>query len=78
MPCLHDLHSIPQDVPFLILAGTYANGSGVLNVPIFFSLVVSLVGMVSYVFYLVVERHNIQARRGQGLITSNAGVEINN
>lgn len=49
-----------QDVPFLILAGTYANGSGVLTVPIFFSLVVSLVGMVAYVYYLVVERHNIQ------------------
>ena len=52
-------HSVLQDVSFLVLAGTYANGAGFLNVPAFFSIVVSLLGIISYFIYLIRERENI-------------------
>lgn len=52
-------HSVLQDVSFLVLAGTYANGAGFLNVPAFFSIVISLLGIISYFIYLIRERENI-------------------
>lgn len=47
-----------QDLPFLILAGTYANNV-FLNVPTFYSLCVSLIGIVTYIAYLIREKQNI-------------------
>ena len=48
-----------QDLPFLILVGTYASQIDFLSVPSFYSLVVSLLGMFTYVVYIVRQRHNI-------------------
>ena len=47
-----------QDVPFLVLVGVYASKT-FLSVPSFYGLTVSLVGIMSYLVYLVQERHNI-------------------
>lgn len=54
-------HFVLQDVSFLILAGAYASGAGVLNVPAFFSILVSLVGIITYLVYLILERENISS-----------------
>ena len=59
--CIYDTHTLflLQDIPFLVLSGVYTNDLGTLNVSTFFSLTVSLVGIISYFFYLFLERHNI-------------------
>ena len=48
----------PQDLPFLVLAGTYANNV-FLNVPTFYCLTISLIGIVTYICYLLREKQNI-------------------
>ena len=48
-----------QDVPFLILAGIYTSRIGLLTPPSFFSLCVSLLGIGSYLLYLLRERSKI-------------------
>ena len=52
------MFSSTQDLPFLILAGTYAN-MGFLDVPAFYCLGISLIGIVTYLAYLITERQNI-------------------
>ena len=47
-----------QDLPFLILVGVYAE-MAFLNVPAFYSLGVSFVGILAYLVYLCRERRNI-------------------
>lgn len=58
-----DLYLTPplskQDVLFLIFAGSYVSGLGTLTIPSFFSLSLSIVGVCSYLVYLVLERNSI-------------------
>ena len=46
-------------MPFLILVGTYATQIDFLGVPSFYGLAISLLGIVSYVVYLIRHRKNI-------------------
>lgn len=48
-----------QDVLFLIIAGAYINGIGTLTIPSFFSLSLSIIGFISYVIYLILERNYV-------------------
>lgn len=47
-----------QDLPFLILVGVYAEKT-FFNVPSFYSLSVALIGILTYIVYLVREGRNI-------------------
>ena len=40
---------------FLIIAGTYVSGIGTLTIPPFFSISLSIIGVISYVVYLIRE-----------------------
>lgn len=53
-----------QDIPFLVLAGYFTQQTKALHVSAFFTLSVSLLGVVAYFGYLVVERGNIQGYFG--------------
>lgn len=44
---------------FLIIAGTYVSGIGTLTIPPFFSISLSIIGVVSYIVYLFMERNYI-------------------
>lgn len=41
----------------MIIAGAYVNGIGTLTIPSFFSLSLSILGVISYVSYLILERN---------------------
>ena len=48
-----------QDIPFLILAGVYTSQISTLTIPSFFSLAISLLGIASYLIYILRERNSI-------------------
>ena len=58
---IYHFNPFPQDIPFLILAGTYTQSSSSFNVPVFFAILASLLGILTYLLYLLRERNNIQA-----------------
>ncbi len=43
----------------MIIAGAYVNGIGTLTIPPFFSLSLSIIGVISYVVYLILERNYV-------------------
>ena len=43
----------------MIIAGAYVNGIGTLTIPPFFSLSLSIIGVILYVVYLILERNYI-------------------
>ena len=43
----------------MVIAGAYVNGIGTLTIPPFFSLSLSIIGVISYVVYLILERNYV-------------------
>ena len=52
-------HLLLQDVPFLILGGVYSTPPNPPTLPALATIVVSLCGIIVYIFYLLLERGNI-------------------